>query len=72
MKPKAPVNYGPLGVAALNLMRGKMLMDHTPNHDVWKVFGCIDWLEDKLNETDYDDMLGTEGWRHFFGHPDAT
>lgn len=54
----------------LNIIRGKMLMDHPVGHDVWKVFDYIDWLEDKLNECDYDDCLGSEGWRHHFGHPD--
>ena len=55
----------------MNIMRGKMLMDHPVGHDVWKVFAQLDWLEEKLNECDYEDMLGTEGWRHYFGHPDA-
>lgn len=42
----------------------------SPKDDVWKVFGYIDWLEDKLAEFSEDDRFGTEGWRHLFGHPD--
>lgn len=28
-------------------------------------------LEYALDKADYDDALGTEGWRHFVGMPDA-
>lgn len=65
MKPKA------LSAKQLNIIRGKMLVEHpSPQHPIWQVIGYIDWLETKLDEVDYDDTFGTEGWRHHFGHPD--
>lgn len=70
--PKKPViPIGPYSDREMNIMRGKMLMDHPPGHDVWKVFAQLDWLEDELNQRDMDDFFGTEGWRHAFRHPDA-
>jgi len=68
--PTGPM-LGPSSESELDLIRGKMLMEHPPGHDGWRVFGYIDWLEDKLNTVDCEDTLGTEGWRHFFEHPDA-
>ena len=61
------------GLAAekLNIFRGKMLMEYPAGHDIWLVFAYIDWLEGKLDNADYDDALGTEGWRHSFNHVDA-
>lgn len=64
------IMYGPLTDEELNLIRGKLMMDHPPGHDIWKVFGHLDWLVDKLNDLDYDDTLGTEGWRRLFGLPE--
>ena len=68
---KAELPNPPYSDRDMNIMRGKMLMDHPVGHDVWKVFAQLDWIEEKLNDCDYEDMLETEGWRHYFGHPDA-
>lgn len=55
----------------LNTIRGKALVGHASKEEILSVFGHLDALEEKLDETDCDDFFGTEGWRHFFGHPDA-
>ena len=51
----------------LNIIRGKTLVGHATKEDIFKIFEYLDILEDHLNELDYDDILGTEGWRHRFG-----
>ena len=30
----------------------------------------VDWFVKQLNEADQQDLLGTEGWRHYFGVED--
>ena len=55
----------------LNIIRGKALVGHASRDEIMSVFGHIDAMEEKLDETEQDDFYGTEGWRRFFGHPDA-
>jgi hypothetical protein len=56
--------------ATLNIIRGKNLVGKASKDDVLKVFAYIDLLEMKLDEADFDDTFGTEGWRHYFGIAD--
>jgi hypothetical protein len=42
----------------------------TPDQ-ILSVFAHLDDLEYKLDEADNEDMLGTEGWRHWVGYPEA-
>lgn len=62
---------GLLSSKELNIIRGKNLVGKASKEEIFKVFGHLDELEIQLDELDYDDQLGTEGWRHRFGHPDA-
>lgn len=55
----------------LNILRGKAMAWATTPADTLTVLNHLKMLEDKLDEVDYDDMLGTEGWRHYVGMPDA-
>lgn len=53
--------------SALNIIRGKNLVDSTSQADVRRLFEHIDALELLLSEADQDDVFGTEGWRHRLG-----
>jgi len=55
----------------LNIIRGKAIVGHASSEELMAAFGHIDMLEAKLDESDHDDMFGSEGWRHWFGHPDS-
>lgn len=55
----------------LNILRGKAMANATTPADTLAVLNHLTVLEDKLNQADYDDALGTEGWRHFVGMPDS-
>lgn len=55
----------------LNIIRGKAIVGHATPEEILSVFGHLDAIEAKLDETQEDDFFGTEGWRHFFGMPDA-
>jgi hypothetical protein len=55
----------------LNTIRGKASVGHATPQELMSVFGHYDLIEMKLDECDYNDELGTEGWRHRFGLPDA-
>jgi hypothetical protein len=55
----------------LNTIRGKAMVGHATPDEILSVFGHLDEIESKLDETEEDDFFGTEGWRHFFGLPDA-
>lgn len=52
-------------------IRGKALVGHATSEEILSVFGHLDEMESKLDEADEDDMLGTEGWRHWFGLEDS-
>lgn len=39
--------------------------------EILSVFEHLDLLEIELDGADQDDLLGTEGWRHYVGLPDA-
>lgn len=55
----------------LKTIRGKALVGHATPKEILSIFGHLDFLEDKLTETDGDDCFGTEGWRVAFGQPGA-
>lgn len=55
----------------LNIIRGKAIVGHATPEEILSIFSHLDSLESKLDETQEDDFFGTEGWRHFFGMPDA-
>ena len=55
----------------INMIRGKASVGHASVSEILSVFSHYDLIEMKLDECDYDDLLGTEGWRHRFGLPDA-
>ena len=55
----------------LNIIRGKVLVGHASTEEILSVFHHLDLLEFALDDADNNDMLGTEGWRHFVGLPDA-
>lgn len=43
------------------------MVDRITNDEVMQLFGHVDTMEELLDEADEQDMLGTEGWRHWFG-----
>jgi hypothetical protein len=52
--------------ATLNQIRGKAMVGHQTLADVWTLLDHLQLLEHVLDERiDAEDMLGTEGWRHF-------
>lgn len=55
----------------LNTIRGKAMVGHASTKEILSVFEHLDLLEMGLDEADGDDALGTEGWRHYLGLPDA-
>ena len=48
----------------------KAKMDKITQMEILIVFGHIAVLEAQLDEMDYEDTFGTEGWRHFIGIPE--
>lgn len=54
----------------LNYIRGKASVGKASVEEVRSVFLHLDSLEMKLDECDDNDMLGTEGWRVYFGLPE--
>ena len=55
----------------LNEIRGKVLVMKATRDELLAVFGHLDALELRLDAADEDDALGTEGWRHWMGLPNA-
>ena len=55
----------------INVIRGKATVGHATPQELMQIFDHYDLLEQWLDEKDYDDFFGTEGWRHAFGLPDA-
>lgn len=45
-------------------IRGKNLVGAVDKADVDALLSMLDKIEEALNEADYDDAFGTEGWRH--------
>lgn len=54
----------------LNMIRGKALVGHASVDEIQSVFFHLDLLEQKLDEADEEDALGTEGWRRWVGLPE--
>lgn len=49
----------------LNQIRGKAMVGHQSNEDIWTLLDHLQLLEHVLDEEiDTEDALGTEGWRH--------
>lgn len=46
------------------------MVGHASLEESMSILDHLALLEMKLDEADYEDMLGTEGWRHFVGIPD--
>lgn len=55
----------------INIIRGKAIVGQATPQELMQVFGHWDLMEEKMDEVEKDDFFGTEGWRHFFGLPDA-
>jgi hypothetical protein len=55
----------------ISTIRGKAMVGHASVPELMSVFGHYDLIEMELDKCDYDDLLGTEGWRHRFRLPDA-
>lgn len=55
----------------INIIRGKAIVGAASPVELMSVFGHWDLMEAKMNEVEGNDFFGTEGWRHFFGLPDA-
>jgi hypothetical protein len=51
----------------LNIIRGKNLVGAATKEDIDTLFKYLDKIEFSLERADNDDLLGTEGWRHFCG-----
>ncbi len=51
----------------LNIIRGKNLVGAATKEDIDTLFKYLDKVEFSLERADNDDLLGTEGWRHFCG-----
>lgn len=56
----------------LLIIRGKAMVGKASIAEIISVFAHYDALEMWLNEKDYDDFFGTEGWRHSAGLPDEV
>jgi len=52
-------------------IRGKAIAGAASPEELMSVFSHYDIIEQKLDEFDEDDTFCTEGWRHYFGLPDA-
>jgi hypothetical protein len=55
----------------LNTIRGKASVGKATPAELRRVFEHLDAIEAKLDELDFDDYFGSEGWRHAFDLPDA-
>jgi hypothetical protein len=56
--------------STINIIRGKNIVGKADKDDVDLLFEHIDALEEFLDEYDYNDWFGTEGWRHTIGLDD--
>ena len=54
----------------INIIHGKTIAGTIDLSDVEKLLFYINYLETELDRCDEDDLLGTEGWRHYFGVED--
>ena len=57
--------------AKLNEILGKAMAGAATKEEIVSVFHHYKLIEMKLDEADYEDTFGSEGWRHYFGLPDA-
>ncbi len=51
----------------INMIRGKLSVNHATQEEIDNFLEYVEELERLLNESDDDDMFGTEGWRHHIG-----
>ena len=64
-EPEGPV---PFDASLVNQIRGKSLMLPVEiGREIRTLCFMLDWFELKLDEAEEQDLLGTEGWRHYFG-----
>lgn len=59
-----------LSEGELNMLRGKAMAGVTTPDDTLRVLNHLVALESELDRADFDDLLGTEGWRHFVNMPE--
>ena len=64
------LSTGPQSEKTLNIIRGKNIVGHATQEDVFLLFEHIDALERMLDTADLEDTFGTEGWRHFLNVPE--
>ena len=55
----------------MNYIRGKASVGKATVKELREVFSHIDAFESQLDDLDGEDFFGTEGWRRYFGSPDA-
>lgn len=55
----------------INTIGGKAIVGRAEPSELMQVFGHYDLIEARMDEMDMEDYFGTEGWRHYFGLPDA-
>ena len=51
----------------LNELRGKAMVGHITKAEMLSVFNHLTVMESILDESDSEDVFGTEGWRRHFG-----
>lgn len=51
----------------LNIIRGKMLVNSATKEELHDFLRYVAELEYLLNQDDYEDIHGTEGWKHRMG-----
>lgn len=62
----------PLSREMLNTLRTMALNSLPEGHGAWRLFGYIDWLEERLDEKFApDNCWDLPGWREMFDHPDT-
>jgi hypothetical protein len=49
----------------LNIIRGKILVSKATPEEADDFMEYVDKMEELLDETDYADFFGTEGWRRY-------
>ena len=51
----------------LNIIRGKNMVGKVTKEDVNYLFQILDRIEQRLDESDGEDIFGSKGWRYHFG-----
>ncbi len=51
----------------INMIRGKLSVNHATQEEIDNFLEYVEKLESLLDNSDFDDTFGTEGWRHHIG-----